>query len=67
MAQVVLMGGGAQLKGITELAGRFFDAAVVPASPFDKIAAPAFVTDILQRAGPSFASAVGLALRALQH
>lgn len=66
ISQVVLVGGGAQLKGITELAGRFFDATVVLASPFDKVAAPAFVTDVLRNAGPSFASAVGLALRALQ-
>jgi len=66
ISQVVLVGGGAQLKGLSEVAGRFFDASVSVASPFDKVSAPAFITDVLKNAGPSFASAVGLALRALK-
>lgn len=66
ISQVVLVGGGAQLKGLSEIAARFFDAGVSIATPFDKVSAPAFITDVLKSAGPSFASAVGLALRALQ-
>jgi len=66
VSQVVLVGGGAQLKGLPEIAARFFDASISIASPFDKVSAPAFITDVLKSAGPSFASAVGLALRALQ-
>lgn len=65
ISQVVFIGGGAQLKGMNELAARFFDAKITPATPFDKVSAPAFVSDVLKDAGPSFASAVGLALRAL--
>ncbi len=66
ISQVVLVGGGAALKGIAGLAAKFFDAKIVVSSPFDKVAAPAFIGDVLKNAGPSFASAIGLALRALQ-
>lgn len=66
ISEVVLVGGGAQLKGITETAQKYFDAKVGIASPFDRISAPAFIGDVLKTAGPSFASAVGLALRGLQ-
>ncbi len=65
VSQVVLVGGGAALKGVQEIASRFFDARIVIGSPFDKVAAPAFIGDVLKGAGPSFASAIGLALRAL--
>lgn len=66
ISQVVFVGGGAGLKGLTELAGRYLDASINPATPFEKVAAPAFISDVLQGAGPSFASSVGLALRALK-
>ncbi len=66
ISQVVLVGGGAELKGISEVASKFFDAKIVISSPFDKVAAPAFISDVLKSAGPSFASSIGLALRALQ-
>ncbi len=66
IARVVLLGGGAELKGLKEVASRYFDAPIMVASPFDKVAAPAFIADVLKSAGPSFASAVGLALRGLQ-
>lgn len=67
VSQVVLVGGGASLKGISEIAARYFDTRIVIGSPFDKVATPAFIGDVLKGAGPSFASAIGLALRALQH
>lgn len=66
ISQVVLVGGGAQLLGISEVAARYFDARIVSGTPFDRVAAPAFISDVLKNAGPSFSSAVGLALRALQ-
>lgn len=66
ISEVVCVGGGAELKGLSELAGRYFDAPVMLAEPFEKVSAPAFVSGVLKDAGPSFASAVGLALRALQ-
>jgi type IV pilus assembly protein PilM len=66
ISKIVLVGGGAQLKGLHDIASRYFDAQVVLATPFDRVGAPAFISDVLKNAGPSFASAVGLALRALQ-
>lgn len=67
ISKVVLVGGGAQLAGITDSAAKYFDAPLSLGAAFDKVAAPAFITDVLRSAGPSFATAVGLALRALKN
>ncbi len=66
ISQVVLVGGGAELQGVADIAARYFDASIAIGSPFNKVAAPAFIAPVLKSTGPSFASAVGLALRALQ-
>jgi type IV pilus assembly protein PilM len=66
ISKIVLVGGGASLKGILDIAARSFDAPVSLGTPFDRVSAPAFITDVLSSAGPSFASAVGLALRAIK-
>lgn len=66
VSEIVLVGGGAELKGIKDVAARFFDAKISLTTPFDKVSAPAFIGDVLKSAGPSFATAVGLALRGLQ-
>jgi type IV pilus assembly protein PilM len=66
VSRVVLVGGGAQMKGVTDIAHTYFDAPLVIGAPFERIQAPAFITDVLAQAGPTFASAVGLALRALE-
>lgn len=65
VSQVVLVGGGACLKGLAEMAAGYFDARVIVATPFDKVGTPAFIGDVLKGAGPSFAAAIGLAIRAL--
>jgi len=39
---------------------------VVMADPFSKVEFPAFLENVLKEAGPSFAVAIGLALRRLQ-
>lgn len=67
ISQVVLVGGGSQLSGLLERAAGHFDAPVVLSSAFDRVAAPAFIADVLKAAGPSFTNAVGLALRALKN
>lgn len=66
VSRVVLVGGGAALKGLSEMAKGKFDAPVELGTPFDRTSAPAFITDVLTGAGPTFATAVGLALRALK-
>ncbi|MDO8523993.1 MAG: type IV pilus assembly protein PilM [bacterium] len=66
ISQVILVGGGAELSGVSEIAARYFDAPIALGAPFTKVAAPAFIAPVLKSTGPSFSSAVGLALRALQ-
>ncbi len=66
VSRVVMVGGGASLIGLADRARTHFDAPVQLGMPFNKVAAPAFISDALSGAGPTFASAVGLALRALE-
>lgn len=66
ISKIVLVGGGAAMKGITTIAAKNFDAPVTLGSPFDHVSAPAFIAEVLTDVGPSFSSAVGLALRALK-
>jgi len=66
VSQVILVGGGSLLKGFLELARERFETEVILCNPFDKTVAPAFLEQTLRGAGPEFAVAIGLALRALQ-
>lgn len=65
VSAVILAGGGALLKGLPEYAAGYFERTVRVADPFAKVAYPAFLEDTLKEAGPSFAVAVGVALRML--
>jgi len=65
LSKIVLIGGGAVLKGFTESAQVYFKKETIPADPFSKIVNPAFLNDILKMIGPEFAVAVGIALRKL--
>jgi type IV pilus assembly protein PilM len=65
VSKVVLVGGGAALKGLTDLAKANFKTDVTPAHPFGKLATPAFLEKVLKETGPEFAVAIGLALRRL--
>jgi type IV pilus assembly protein PilM len=66
VGKVYLVGGGAALKGLTEVAKDSFRTDVVAGDPFGKLATPAFLTQSLKETGPEFAVAIGLALRKLQ-
>jgi type IV pilus assembly protein PilM len=63
---IILTGGGVNLKGFYELAQKSFSVSVVVADPFSKVEAPAFLDPVLKGAGPEFAVALGVALRRLQ-
>jgi type IV pilus assembly protein PilM len=65
VAKVLMVGGGASLKGILELAKENFKIDVELGLPFNKVSAPAFLDNILRETGPEFAVAIGLALRKL--
>ncbi|MEK7208649.1 MAG: type IV pilus assembly protein PilM [Patescibacteria group bacterium] len=63
--KVILIGGGALLKGLLELAGRNFEIPVSLGEPFARVEYPAFLNEVLTKTGPGFAVAMGLALRHL--
>ena len=66
ITRVFLSGGGAGLPGIKELAQKFFETDVSLSDPFEKLTHPAFLEDVLEKAGPEFAVSVGVALRKLE-
>lgn len=63
---IILAGGGVNLKGFFEMAEAAFQTRVSLADPFGKLQAPAFLDPLLRSAGPEFAVAVGVALRRLE-
>jgi type IV pilus assembly protein PilM len=64
--KLVLSGSGSLLQGLREYVQDMFSLPVMHADPFAKVAYPAFLEDTLKQAGPAFAVAVGVALRAFQ-
>ena len=65
VSKVYMVGGGAALKGIAEVAKNNLKTEAELGSPFNKVAAPAFLENVLRATGPEFAVAIGLALRRL--
>jgi len=63
--KIILVGGGASMKGVSEAASANLQIKVEMGDPFSKVEAPAFVSEILKNNGPEFAVAVGIALRRL--
>jgi len=66
VGKVILTGGGALLKGVTDMAVKSFGIEVVLGDPFIKVEYPAFLQAVLKGTGPTFATALGLAIRGLQ-
>lgn len=66
ISKVILTGGGALLKGLQEVAQNNFRADVELGKPFAKVSSPEFLHKVLDKMGPEFAVAIGLALRKLQ-
>lgn len=66
VSKVVLVGGGAALKGLADMAKAAFKTEAELGNPFGKLSTPAFIEDVLAETGPEFAVAIGLALRKLQ-
>ncbi|MBI2100516.1 MAG: type IV pilus assembly protein PilM [Candidatus Vogelbacteria bacterium] len=65
--KVILIGNGALLTGLVELAGQSFEVPVTLGLPFAKVEYPTFLEGVLSKTGPGFAVAVGLALRHLEN
>ena len=66
VSRVVLAGGGASLPGLKEVAHENLSTETSIADPFSNTEAPAFLEEVLRDIGPSFAVAVGVALRKLK-
>ena len=66
VSKVVLIGSGALLRGVGDIAKKTFSVPVVMGNGFSKVETPAFLTDMLAEVGPAFAVSTGLALRHLQ-
>ena len=66
VGKVVLVGGGASLKGLAELAKAAFKTEAEQGNPFQKLSTPAFIEKVLRETGPEFAVCIGAALRKLQ-
>jgi type IV pilus assembly protein PilM len=62
---VVLTGGGVNVKGFAELFSKKVVAPTRIADPFSGLVAPAFLETLLKSIGPSYSVAIGAALRAL--
>ncbi len=63
LVKVVLIGGGANLKGLTRFWTEVAGIPVEVGNPWQGIVTPPALTERLKTLGPSFAVAVGLALR----
>lgn len=63
--EISLSGGGALLKGFSEYVSNTAQKKVVFADPFSKVEYPSFLESVLKEAGPSFAIALGAALRGM--
>jgi len=66
VAKVILIGSGSLLQGLADIAKKSFEVEVEYGDPFQKVEAPAFLEGVLRDAGPTFAVAIGSALRAIQ-
>jgi Tfp pilus assembly PilM family ATPase len=65
ISHTIFIGGGALLTGLIDQAREALPSDVALGNPFRKFEAPAFLEPVLAEAGPEFATAAGLALRAL--
>lgn len=61
--KIHVIGGGAQLDQVSEYISEVFSMESLIHNPFSKVAYPAFMEDVLQELGSSFAVATGAALR----
>lgn len=66
ISKIIMVGGGAALKGLAEVAQESFEIEVIAGDPFSKVQTPAFLEEVLKSTGPEFAVAVGVAIRKLQ-
>ena len=62
---IILSGGGARLAGLIDAYKNVVHIDARVATPFDQVEVPAFLKEMIERVGPSYTIAVGLALKKL--
>ena len=63
LSRIVIMGGGASFYDLTSFVNYALDKQTVKTNPFTKVSYPAFMEDTLIQIAPTFAVALGAALR----
>jgi type IV pilus assembly protein PilM len=66
VGRVILTGGGSLIKGVTDIAVKSFGVEAVIGDAFSKVEYPSFLEPALKQAGPTFSTALGVAIRGLQ-
>ncbi|MGB2580341.1 MAG: type IV pilus assembly protein PilM [Minisyncoccia bacterium] len=67
ITKIILVGGGARLKGIEKIISKKFPTCAVSiGAPFERVETPAFLNATLKEVGPNFAVAIGVALKGLE-
>lgn len=67
ISKVILVGGGARLKGIEKIVAQNFSKTTITiGDPFSRVDAPAFLASTLKKLSPGFAVALGVALKGLE-
>lgn len=67
ITKVILVGGGARLKGIEKIVAQNFSGKSISiGDPFARIDTPAFLAPTLKEISPNFAVAIGVALKGLE-
>lgn len=64
--KIILTGGGALLKNLKTVIESRYNITTVFADPFSKALSPDFLEEVLKKAGPEFAVAIGLALQGVE-
>jgi type IV pilus assembly protein PilM len=65
VTKIIFTGGGAQIKGLKEIAENNFKAEIAIGKPFKKVETPEFLDKVLSTTGPEFGTTLGIALRKL--
>ncbi len=62
---IILTGGGARVPGVIDMFKKSVTVPVRVAGPFDQVQVPLFLKEMIDRIGPTYSVAVGLALKKL--
>jgi Tfp pilus assembly PilM family ATPase len=60
---IILIGGGARVPGVLDAYNQTVHIPARIATPFDQVSVPDFLHEMIQRVGPTYAVALGCALK----